>query len=190
MATTTAVSTTVSIDEYLNKSYRPDVEFIDGALKERPAVTCAHGRLQSLISIWFGKHEDEWQVVVAVDVRTRVSPTRVRLPDVMIDHIGQKASKLTSPPLIVIEILSPDDTYAETQCPAQDYQEMGVPNIWLIEPETRTGRVCQGKQLDRFEAVRGCGERDLHGTRRVICPLGQGPVCSAARSSAPSIYRA
>ena len=142
MATATAVATTVSVDEYLRRSYRPDVEFIDGELRKRPVVTYAHGRLQSLISGWFMNHEDEWHTVVAVEVRTRVSPTRVRLPDVMVDHAGPKPPTLVTAPLIVIEVLWPDDTYTETQRLAHDYQQMGIPNIWLIDPETRTGRVC------------------------------------------------
>jgi Uma2 family endonuclease len=64
------------------------------------------------------------------------------------------ASVLTAPPLVVVEVLSPHDSYAETQRLARDYQNMGVPNIWLIDPETRTGRVCKGavwEETRRFE---------------------------------------
>ncbi len=151
---TTLIASGVSIDEYLSKSYRPDVEYIDGVLKERPVVTKAHGRLQSLISIWFGNHEETWPIEVAVEVRTRVSTERVRLPDVVIYKPGVKTQFLIEPPLIVIEILSPDDSYTETQRLALDYQNMGVQNIWLIDPETRTGKICQGENwigVRRFE---------------------------------------
>ena len=138
-----AATTLVSLDDYLhNSSYHPDVEYVDGELKERPVVFSVHGRLQSLISTWFGMHEDEWGVLVAVEVRTLVAPTRVRLPDVVIDHAGEWPQTLVKPPLIVIEILSPNDSYSETQRLAQDYVDMGIENIWLIDPETRTGRVC------------------------------------------------
>ena len=33
-------------DEYLNTSYRPEVEFVDGMLVERGMLTPAHGALQ------------------------------------------------------------------------------------------------------------------------------------------------
>ena len=46
-----ATPTIVSIDEYLGSSFHPDVESIDGQLKERPVVFSAHGLLPSLISI-------------------------------------------------------------------------------------------------------------------------------------------
>jgi Uma2 family endonuclease len=51
---------------------------------------------------------------------------------------------LTDPPLLVIEILSPDDTYSDTQERAQDYREMGVETVWIIDPKTRSGRMCSG----------------------------------------------
>ena len=38
---------------------------------------------------------------------------------------------------------------------------MGVLNIWLIDPETKTGRICEGpirKEVKRFEV----GGRDIY----------------------------
>ena len=138
-----AASTLVTIEQYLGTSYRPDLEFIDGELKEKPVVQWAHGRLQMLIGVWFGAHEDEWQVIVAAEVRTKVSASRVRLPDVVVVPAGPQPEVLIEPPLIVIEILSPDDRYTEMERRAQDYRRMGIPNIWLIDPESRTARTCR-----------------------------------------------
>jgi len=42
--------------------------------------------------------------------------------------------------LCVIEILSPDDTYSRTWERAADYRKMGIENIWLIDPGTRSGQ--------------------------------------------------
>lgn len=56
------------------------------------------------------------------------------------------------PPLLVIEILSPDDSYSDTQERAQDYRAMGVETVWIIDPKTRTGRACSGS--DWIEASR------------------------------------
>jgi Uma2 family endonuclease len=138
-----AASTLVTLEQYLSTSYRPDVEFIDGELKERPVVQWAHGRLQILIGNWFGAHEDDWGVIVAAEIRTKVSASRVRLPDIVVVPAGPQPGMLVEPPLIVIEILSPDDTYTETERRAQDYRRMGIENIWLIDPESRTARICR-----------------------------------------------
>ena len=40
--------------------------------------------------------------------------------------------------------LSPDDSYRDTERRAADYRAMGVEAIWLIDPDTRTGRQCVG----------------------------------------------
>jgi Uma2 family endonuclease len=138
-----AASTLVTLEQYLRTSYRTDVEFIDGELKEKPLVQWAHGRLQILIGNWFGAHEDDWGVIVAAGIRTKVSSSRVRLPDIVVVTAGPQPGMLVEPPLIVIEILSPDDTYTETERRAQDYRRMGIENIWLIDPESWTARVCR-----------------------------------------------
>lgn len=82
-----ATTTLISVDDYLaNTSFRPDVEYIDGELKERTKVVSAHRLCQSLISGWFFSHEEDWGVRAGVEVRTRVTATRVRLPDVVVDR--------------------------------------------------------------------------------------------------------
>lgn len=48
-----ATAVTASIETYLNTSYFPDVEYLDGVLQEKPAVPIVHGRVQVLIGMWF-----------------------------------------------------------------------------------------------------------------------------------------
>lgn len=159
-----ATSTRVSIEEYLNTSYRPDVEYIDGELRPKnstmevdPMVQWVHSQLQALIAAWFVQHDDEWGVQVGVEARTRITVSSVRLPDVVVVLAGQYPQTLVEPPLIVIEILSPDDAYSEVQRRARDYAGLYVQNIWIIDPETRTARVCKGgnwTETTRFEVDR------------------------------------
>ena len=138
-----SATTAIDISKYLRSFHaRPDVEYVDGELKERPWVQRSHGRLQTLLSLWFGQHEEAWGIEVAAEVRTRVSSSRVRLPDVVVDWTGDRPETLVDAPLLVIEILSPNDSYSEMQRLAGDYSAMGIENIWLIDPETRTARTC------------------------------------------------
>ena len=139
-----ATSTQIPLAEYLSTSYRPDREYINGELVERTLGTWEHGRLQMVLGMWFGQHEAEWGVMVAAEWRTQVGPTRVRIPDVTVVLAGSQSPVLQKAPLLIIEILSPDDTYSATQRKAQDYMQMGVQTIWIIDPETRTGRMCLG----------------------------------------------
>ena len=98
-----ATSVQIPIAEYLKTSYRPDREYIDGEVVERNLATWEHGRVQILVGIWFGAHESEWGVMVASEWRARVSPTRVRIPDVTVVLAGPQPPVLEQAPLLAIE---------------------------------------------------------------------------------------
>ena len=44
---------------------------------------------------------------------------------------------LTKPPFICIEILSPEDRMSRVEVRINDYLAMGVPYVWVLDPETR-----------------------------------------------------
>ncbi len=134
----------ITIEEYLRTSYRLDVEFLDGRLEEKPLGTWDHGFIQGLMFTWFLQHRQEWGIIPSLDVRTRVSESHVRLPDVVVDRTGRHPAVLTEPPLLAIEVLSPDDTYSSLKKRAMDYQMMGIRHIWLVDPDTRTAQSCEG----------------------------------------------
>jgi Uma2 family endonuclease len=145
----------IPLDEYLGSSYRPDREYVDGEIRERNVGKWEHARVQWLLALWFGTHEKEWGITGSTEQRVRVAENRVRVPDLVVLTAGAQPEVLTDPPLLVIEILSPDapdDSYSDTQERAQDYREMGVETVWIIDPKTRTGRMCSG--ADWVEASR------------------------------------
>jgi Uma2 family endonuclease len=139
-----ATSVLIPIDQYLSMSYRPDREYIDGEVVERNMGKWEHSRIQALLTGWFIQQEDQWQIQTATEWRTQVSGTRVRIPDLILVRPEPQPDVLTSPPVLIVEILSPDDTYSDTQTRANDYLHMGVQTIWIIDPATRTARVCSG----------------------------------------------
>lgn len=140
MATTAA--TLISLDAYLATSYRPDREYIDGEVRERNVGKWDHARLQNLLGSWFNVNEAAWGVLTATEWRTQVSRTRVRIPDVVLVSDGPQPDVLSDPPVLIVEILSPDDSYTDTQERAADYRKMGVGTVWIIDPKTPTGRYC------------------------------------------------
>jgi Uma2 family endonuclease len=152
-----ASTTQVAVSEYLKTSYRPDREYIDGEVRERNVGKWEHGRLQALLVIWFGSHEEQWGVRVATEWRTRVSETRIRIPDVVVVSPGPQPDVLSSPPLLVVEILSPDDSYADLQDRSHDYRLMGIPTVWIIDPTTRTARMCSGDSWTETRRLEAAG---------------------------------
>lgn len=152
-----ATSIQVPIGEYLDTSYRPDREYVDGELLERNVGKNEHSRLQALLAMWFGKFEEAWGVAVFTEQRVRVSATRIRIPDVLLVPLAPHPDVLVEPPILVVEILSPDDSYAETQRRANDYLSMGVGTVWIIDPPNRTGRSCVGKSWVESETLQVVG---------------------------------
>ena len=128
----------ISVREYLGTSYRPDCEYIDGRIEERNLGEYDHGLLQTLLGYLFMSHRKDWGVQVVTDVRTQVRRSRFRVPDLsVLRDDAPKEQILTHPPLIAIEILSPEDRLSRFQDRIEDYLAFGIEHIWIIDPERR-----------------------------------------------------
>ncbi len=150
-----AFSTGVNLAEYLRTAYHPDLEYIDGELKEKPGPTLLHGIVQMILGSWFLSHRKEWGTLVAGDTRTQVGETHVRLPDVVVVRRGEGArGTLVKAPLVAIEILSPTDSYTDLRERASDLRAMGTENVWLLDPERRTAEVWTGKNWQPVEGTK------------------------------------
>ncbi len=136
MATTAALS----LEMYLQTAYRPDCDYVDGEVEERNLGEREHARLQMAIAAWFYARRKEWNIDVLPEQRTRVSASRVRIPDISLVSLDLPYEKIiTHPPLAVIEILSPEDRVRRYNERLEDYRRMGVRNIWVIDPESQMG---------------------------------------------------
>ena len=145
----------VSLQEYLRTSYRPDVELVDGHLKEKPVVGFKHGVVQGALFLWFRNHRAERNVLVSVDTRTEVGDGRVRLPDVVVVRKGEEAvGALTHAPLIAVEVLSPTDSYTDLKERASDLYAAGCENVWLLDPEKKTAEVWTGQSWQLYGEAR------------------------------------
>jgi len=111
-----ATSVLVPLSEYLTTSYEPDCEWIDGELKERTRGTNSHGSLQVFFIRFFSLHEERWQVRVVCELRMQVALRRFRVSDVVVLRATDPFEEIvTTPPLLCIEILSPEDRISDLQ---------------------------------------------------------------------------
>src|ERR1700733_9298323 len=117
-------ATQIPVSEYLQTSYRPDREYVDGEVRERNVGKYEHSCIQALLAAWFLHHVQTWKAVPLTEQRVKVGPTRVRLPDVALVPVGPAPDVIVEPPLLVIEILSPDDSYSDLQERSHDYRVM------------------------------------------------------------------
>ena len=129
--------TLVSLEEYLHTIYKPDVDYVDGELLERNMAEVDHGRIQGLTTGYFITRRKEWNITVLPETRVQVKPTRFRIPDICIVMGSTNERILTEPPFLCIEILSPEDRWSRVNARIEDFLAMGVPFVWVIDPEAR-----------------------------------------------------
>lgn len=130
--------TFIPVEEYLHTSYDPDCEYVDGEVLERNLGELDHADLQSEILFYFRGRYRKAGFLAVVEQRVQVSPTRFRVPDVCVTSAERPRQQIfRKPPLIVIEILSPEDRVSALRKKIDDYLAFGVPNIWVIDPKER-----------------------------------------------------
>ena len=127
-----------TVREYLRTSWSPDREYVDGRIEERNLGEKEHSILQRFLTVLFAIKRVDWQVEVYPELRTQTQVSRFRVPDVLVMRKeDQFARYVTTPPLIAIEILSPEDTLTAMRAKAAEYREFGIEHIWIVDPEPR-----------------------------------------------------
>jgi Uma2 family endonuclease len=137
----------VSLEEYLN---RPEerCELVDGALKPKVSPKFKHsktqGRLYRLLDEWCenqktGRILPEWGIVLK-----RKENDWVPIPDLTYVSYERLSSEWDEDalcpvlPELVIEIISPGQTFGELTEKAEDYLSAGIERVWIVDPKAQT----------------------------------------------------
>jgi Uma2 family endonuclease len=124
-------------DEYLGTAYEPDCEYEDGVLIERNWGDRDHSWMQAALGSWFFHREKLWDIETFIALRHRIRKGKYMLPDICVVRRPSPDEQIfTTPPLIWIEILSPEDRPIRVNEKIRQVLEFGVPNVWVIDPET------------------------------------------------------
>ena len=146
-----ATTTSVPIEAYLRMDSEPDCEYVDGEIVKRPIPEYDHATWQEAILAFFRSHGKTWGVRALPELRTQVSPTSFRVPDVAVLSRSAPIEQIVvTPPLVVFEVLSPEDTLTSMLDKLADYERMGIAGIWIIEPKKTIG---YGYKSGRLETV-------------------------------------
>lgn len=130
--------TQISVTEYLSTCYRPDCDYLEGQVTERNLGEYDHARLQSKLSLHFGIRETQLAVIGVVEQRVQITPNRFRVADFcLLSANAPREQILITPPLLVVEVLSNEDLFSETQDRLDNYLAIGVPVVWVIDPKKR-----------------------------------------------------
>jgi Uma2 family endonuclease len=133
----------ISVEEYLASSYHPDCDYIDGAVKERNLGEKEHAAIQAALTFLFMQNRKAWDVEVYPELRVQVSAMNFRVPDITVTRAGLKWERiLRTAPLLLIEVLSPEDSLSGMRQRVDDYLRFGTKDVWVIDPELRKAYVC------------------------------------------------
>ena len=137
----------VSVDEYLHTVYEPDVDYVDGYLEDRNVGEFDHALVQRALFIALLRGETAGNYLVAQELRVQVKPTRYRVPDTCLLPADKLPKRIAvEPPLLCVEVLSPEDRLTSTLRRCQDYLSMGVPEVWIVDPQEKAVHVLRQAQ--------------------------------------------
>ncbi len=121
-----------SLEEYISTSYSPDCEYVDGVVIERNVGKGKHSYTRTEIAALLRASLRSQGLITLVEQRVQVSALRVRLPDVCV--VSELEEVVSKPPLLCIEIFSPEDRWTRMNQSVADYLTIGVPCVWIIHP--------------------------------------------------------
>jgi Uma2 family endonuclease len=140
MATQPVFDPPVSVEQYLSTVFEHDCEYVGGVIEERDLGEFEHSFLQGILAAIFNNHRSEWGVICLPEQRVQTQRDHFRVPDLTILRAGLPRERiLTRPPLLAIEIQSPEDTLRRTAAKAAEYLAFGLGHVWIIDPNARVG---------------------------------------------------
>ncbi len=157
MPTTMALATApVTAEALLDMGDVGPCELIGGEVREMTPAGAQHGHIVSSISLLLGDFVRSQQLGTLFGAETGVilkrDPDTVRAPDAMFvnryrlspDEIPEGFLEVT--PDLVVEVVSPRDTWTQIQTKVGEYVEFGVPVVWIIDGRNRQVHVYEGSE--------------------------------------------
>lgn len=135
----------LTFDEYLTYDDGTDkrYEFNDGELVEVPPPIGLHERIVAFLFFFLSLtvKQKSYSYCVRSNGVEIWTGKRTRRPDLCVLHkqqeldILRKAALLFTPPLLAIEVVSPDYRNVDRQEKLKEYQSIGIAEYWIVDAE-------------------------------------------------------
>jgi Uma2 family endonuclease len=130
-----ATKAQITAEQYLDMTFEHDAEYVRGEIVERSLPDRLHSTMQFLILMAIGRLIQSYPLFPYPELRLRLEPRVYRIPDVSVFASQEPKQDVPStPPLLVIEILSKDDRHHNLMQKLEEYRVWGVANIWVVDP--------------------------------------------------------
>lgn len=139
----------IPVEQYLHTSFSGlDREYRDGELVERTLPDYFHSRTQILIGAFFEALRRKLSVYACSELRLKLREGLYLIPDIAVFWPSAPTGVPDQPPLVVIEILSPDDPLSEVREKLEEYRAWGVKHVWLVDPHSRRMYTCEAGLIE------------------------------------------
>jgi Uma2 family endonuclease len=142
MATSTK---TLTYQEWLGLPETDGVEeVVHGEIRKMPPNKVIHADTVENLADLLKARVDRRTVQVRVStfgLVIRREPLTTRVPDIAVfirGNVVERDGYIHSAPELVVEVLSPANTRSERAEKLQDYESLGVPEVWVVSPEAQT----------------------------------------------------
>lgn len=147
-----SVRVAMSEAEYLETPFPgPEPDFLDGEVIERSMPTNHHSAIQFFFSGRLWPMQEQGRLFTRPELRMCVAAGKYRVADLAIFDKQPIGPVPHTPPLVVIEILSPDDRATELHRKLSDYAAFGVRHIWIVDPMLREIYIYADRSLRQVE---------------------------------------
>ena len=118
--------------------YEPEI--VRGEVVERAMPDTTHAQLTIQVAFTFQPAVESGALWLGNDLRVRTSAGNLRLVDIIGYRTRPTVRLPENPPVVTVEILSPDDRFDDVFEKCEEYRAWGVENVWVVEP--RRHRLC------------------------------------------------
>ena len=167
----TALMTAEEFFEWANRPENEDAvyELEDGRVVPMPSPGELHGFLCWVVAHQLGGYvvpRGGYLLTNDTGLIVRRGPDSVRGPEVMVFLERRTPAEMNRGhvnriPALVVEVLSPTDQFSRTQRRVDQYEALGVPLIWVVDPDERAVHVYRPnelrKRLDDGDELTGNG---------------------------------
>ncbi|GAB4582060.1 MAG: hypothetical protein Fur0022_48130 [Anaerolineales bacterium] len=137
----------ITAEEFAEMDELGRAELINGRIIEMPPPQNRHGRCESKFTIRIGNFVEANKLGIVMSGENGIyiqrNPDTVRAADVTFISYAQWAKQvdkdgyLEIAPELIVEILSPSDSWTKVMTKLRDYFSIGVRLVWVADTETR-----------------------------------------------------
>ena len=134
-------------EQYLSTHYEREPEYVHGELVEKSLPTRKHSRVQHRLSVLLDRVG-----YCCPELRVKLAADLYRVPDFALYESDPAMELPDFPPVLIVEVKSPDDRPADALQKFVEYKTWGVHELWYVDPETEKLYVFDGalREVDRL----------------------------------------